>query len=72
MYLIKNQQVKNVKHEMQSEKQRYANEMANLTAKLMDRKQQIHTQRENAKAAVTMFKWGKFHEVQTDFKARAL
>ena len=39
MYLIKNQQVKNVKHEMQSEKQRYANEMANLTAKLMDRKQ---------------------------------
>jgi hypothetical protein len=71
MYLIKNQQVKNLKHDMQNEKQRYANEMANLTAKMMDRKMQIHSQRENAKAAVTMFKWGKFNDVQTDFRARA-
>jgi hypothetical protein len=62
MYLIKNQQVKSVKQEIMTEKERYANDLAV--------QQEIHTQREIAKNAVQNFKWSRVSEKQNEFKIK--
>lgn len=43
MYLVKNQQVKSVKQEIMTEKERYANDLALQYEQITERKQEIHT-----------------------------
>jgi D-mannonate dehydratase len=70
MYLIKNQQVKSVKQEIMTEKERYANDLAVQYEQITERKQEIHTQREIAKNAVQNFKWSRVSEKQNEFKIK--
>ena len=63
MYLVKNQQVKNVKQMMDSERQRYMEEKMIKDMHENERKNQILTQRNQMKAAVDMFRWSRSREV---------
>ncbi|TNV80498.1 hypothetical protein FGO68_gene11691 [Halteria grandinella] len=70
MYLVKNQQVKSVKQEIMTEKERYANDLAIQYEQITERKQEIHTQRETAKNAVQNFKWSRASEKQNEFRLK--
>ena len=72
MYLVKNQQVKNVKQMMDSERQRYMEEKMIKDMHENERKNQILTQRNQMKAAVDMFRWSRSREVQDENRFKAM
>ena len=71
MYLVKNQQVKNVKQLLTDERRRYAQEKSYLDEAANQKKQEILTQRSTAKAAVDMFRWGRSKEVSDEARFKA-
>jgi hypothetical protein len=71
MYLVKNQQVKNVKQLLIDERRRFQEEKYVQDMELNDKKNEILTQRNTAKAAVDMFRYGRYREVQDEARFKA-
>ena len=71
MYLIKNQQVKNVKQLLHDERQRLEQQEQVNNQNMNERRHMINSQRLQARAAVEGFRWNRSKDVFDDNKNKA-